>query len=108
MSYLDSIDLHAQMALGRISAALKRVKRIRGSLAGLPQNDDPIHDEVVNLLTEAHGFARDEALAALTEARDALRRAYDVIGESDDMGFSKTDALSQIRAAGERIGQVLK
>ena len=100
MSYLDSIDLHAQMALGRIHAAIKRMKR--------DKVQDPVHDEFVKLLTEAHNFGRDEALAALTEARDALRRAYDVIGESDDMGFSKTDALSQIRAAGERIGQVLK
>lgn len=54
MKYMDCIDLHAQTAMGRIYGALQRVKKQRGSVAHLAEGADPIHDEVVKILTEAY------------------------------------------------------
>jgi len=94
MSYLDSIDLHAQMALGRIHAALKRAKNPLLRVAG---SDDPVHDEFVKLLTEAHNFGRDEALAALTELRESRATILESVA-----------VLDKFAAPGETLPQTIE
>ena len=63
-TYLDFIDLHAQTAMGRIHDALRRVKKGRGSVASLAEGDDPIHDEMVKILTEAFKAGQADGEAA--------------------------------------------